>query len=104
MIFAIVIFCASKTCRFFRYCSSQPVSDFLTALVAVMILLQWKRKNLQNKKEQQSGCGTAFRNGNLPQPLWRAQKQNSCTGGRHVKTRKSDEKRLLIRRYYGIAF
>ena len=44
VIFAIVIFCASKLAGFSGVIASQPVSDFLTALVAVMILLQWKKK------------------------------------------------------------
>ena len=44
VIFAIVIFCASKLAGFSVVIASQPVSDFLTALVAVMILLQWKKK------------------------------------------------------------
>ena len=44
VIFAIVIFCASKLAGFSSVIASQPVSDFLTALVAVMILLQWKKK------------------------------------------------------------
>lgn len=46
VIFAIVIFCASKLAGFSGVIASQPVSDFLTALVAVMILLQWKKKAL----------------------------------------------------------
>ena len=44
VIFAIVIFCASKLAGFSGVIASQPVSDFLTASVAVMILLQWKKK------------------------------------------------------------
>ena len=44
VIFAIVIFCASKLAGFSGVIASQPVSDFLPALVAVMILLQWKKK------------------------------------------------------------
>lgn len=44
VIFAIVIICASKIAGFSGVIASQPVSDFLTALVAVMILLQWKKK------------------------------------------------------------
>ena len=39
VIFAIVIICASKIAGFSGVIASQPVSDFLTALVAVMILL-----------------------------------------------------------------
>lgn len=46
VIFAIVIICASKIAGFSGVIASQPVSDFLTALVAVMILLQWKKKAL----------------------------------------------------------
>ena len=95
VIFAIVIFCASKLAGFSGVIASQPVSDFLTASVAVMILLQWKKgKNLQNKKEQQSGCGTAFRNGNLPQPLLACAKKSEFLHRRPLcqKARKSDEK------------
>lgn len=44
VIFAIVIICTSKIAGFSGVIASQPVSDFLTALVAVMILLQWKKK------------------------------------------------------------
>ena len=44
VIFAIVFFCASKLAGFSGVIASQPVSDFLTASVAVMILLQWKKK------------------------------------------------------------
>lgn len=46
VIFAIVIICTSKIAGFSGVIASQPVSDFLTALVAVMILLQWKKKAL----------------------------------------------------------
>ena len=46
MIFAIVIICTSKIAGFSGVIASQPISDFLTALVAVMILLQWKKKAL----------------------------------------------------------
>lgn len=46
VIFAIVIICTSKIAGFSGVIASQPISDFLTALVAVMILLQWKKKAL----------------------------------------------------------
>ena len=47
VIFAIVIFCASKFAGFSGVIASQPLSDFLTALVAVLILFQWKKKEFE---------------------------------------------------------
>ena len=47
VIFAIVIICASKTRRIFRcYCLPAGFGFPDGALVAVMILLQWKKKAL----------------------------------------------------------
>lgn len=47
VIFAIVIFCVSKFAGFSGVIASQPLSDFLTALVAVLILFQWKKKEFE---------------------------------------------------------
>lgn len=104
MIFAIVIICASKIAGFSGVIASQPVSDFLTALVAVMILLQWKKKHLQIKNFEK-----AVKRLRSEFPGWEpaaavfahAENKTMCPRQKHVKVTKN---RHAIRQYYGIAF